>query len=340
MDGEQAERDGQSMLTLVFNDKRLESQYMEHEVLEKYTLHDRWLVIAHAAAFAAHQLVFWMVSREGSELYRWTVYAYGAVLALHIMAVHCLPRGAYVTYRNCITCWARTCLMILYLLEPSNGVFDFGYVRTDAAFMKVCLRSTGVLIHGWLALLMPLPTCFHLYLQGLFTILSIWWSKDRACSHVCLGQDGNSCMSQPVADDICMEATGDFAHKKFALMFEYLSFWHRYFMANGSDSSDHMPQDPRLLCLTVITFLQLLLGFILPTIIIYAFESWSRATFLERITESDPSQRGDVPERNLVFERLYEVVVRLLQLLALTYIAWEMALLNLLGAKRMNGGAH
>lgn len=159
-----------------------------------------------------------------------------------------------------------------------------------SSFLYSCCTMTGAAMLLWTSFCMPLTLKSHLWLQSILCFVFIWMRPQVTCGYAFLA----SSKEQPFGVSAPISAPRGYIGDPQCsvpnpLAVEYMStvWYHVLKIARFLPDHDTMVEDPMVLCTNVVTLVLLLLAWLLPTVVIYWHERYSRHHYLE-VVEGHP----------------------------------------------------
>lgn len=310
---------------LAFVDHDLERQYEAHKLEELFS--------GDCMAAALHivqclLLIVVSMTRNSQPLPKdelgrcdWTLYSGSCVLCAHGALVCLLPKALYLRWRTIFITLVNSGVLLLLLRACClNHDLDLP-VSGSGSFWWSLILQTGIFAANWQTLTLPTMFKHHVYVQSVMLLLQVIVLRPTFC--VRLFGCSDILGSQPVRTVCPVGASTSCAGPLPASDLRQLHLLHKLITGTAGTlhtwftrppwESENPPSDESI-CEMSVSFLQLALGWWLPSAVLYYVEKKSREFFLRYyiragLIEPVPGVDEEEEEMALITRLFYFVFV-------------------------------
>lgn len=338
---------------LSFYDKVLEGKYRKHflnQAIDVDRRVARWHLIFVSAMFVIFLVKTILLAPHWDKDFR-PIALYSAALsfvALHWSWLETAKRETLVRWRNIAVGGIRFAFAALVLLASGPSFQQGVLITTHQACWQKAIYRTGVVAAVWPALGFQLVFKHHLLVQTLVVLVLMKLAGKGFCYQAIWSDGILAQRAQELDEQICqaggttssscpLSVFSSVAHM--GVLYRWMTAAHRMLTITGQSSS---PLSPAMICSGTVLFLQLGLGWWLPTVVLYMFERKSRAHYLcDEEKEHEVDLSTIEAERKLEqsrrwgdrFCRLMRWLVVLLQVCVSLMVSWHLTMYCLLGGE-------
>lgn len=287
-------------LLLVFHEERLEAKYTEH-FMSRVLVEDRFNTWSHtfvtgmivaSQAFRARSSAGEWVGTDIFGVALWNLMLLGAVF-LHTVLVHVFSRRTLLCWRTVIVAGVRMLVMVIFCVGSIPHFNPDPLVKTWQSLWLQVLYNTAILSLSGQALGFPVMFKYHVWLQSLFMVVPMMTLPRRFCARLALSDQlltNQVCLvpgmeGQPV-DGSCLapSAVTFSCEGHLSVLYGVLTRTTNFLLGPFLGAMTELPSSQSM-CWMSIVYLQIALGWFLPTTVLYMLERKSRAYFLLHVAQ-------------------------------------------------------
>lgn len=335
---------------LEFYDRDLEKKYLAYCSRGAVDVDKKFCRLGFVLITALQLTLIWR-SRNSlikpSNAFHWAAVCNSLTAFVHGLWMFTAPKELLVTRRTVVVVIVRLVYIITFSI-PQSVPELFGH--TIGFFWWRCMVDSGVVMANWLALSLPLLFKHHLWLQTLGLVMQTLLLTGRFCSHA---KAFERSLTHELPDYLDKEMCDTSASAMgVSLGFSQLSAMYQGIVraVQGvpvlNTGSPNQPPVLESSCIRPVLFLQLALGWFLPTAMLHIVERRSRAHFLlhlerEHVYEADlfmlemEKKLRESTQFSDCISRALGVLLSVLKCLVFVVVAWHLLVLLWVKAARM-----
>lgn len=279
----------QDPLLLTFTDAELEVRYQKFLGESVLWQRDRNFFNVHAISVLGFLVIVWLDDKKYPRPLHWSIVVYATSLAARGAILYVLPKEKYLNNRTWLTALSR-CIATICAAFGSLQYWIPGLsIRGAGTLLLMLFLGTGWHNLSYMSLVDAVGFKNHLWLHSITTLIHIVVLRTKFCTHV-LHLDPTNCDYPAIREG---KASISQCKTDIAVFVKYMKpLWGVLSFATGywgmpnafyTAVDDKVLANDFLLCKATVLGVQLITGYVLPTVLLYRAESRSRSSFLQNV---------------------------------------------------------